>query len=109
LNWRIGRLSKPDLAQPLREALGQQVGQHAAQFGGRARAAAAQRGAGATGQQVEQQRLAGLPVGGDLQDRRAADAAVGDQQHVAKRWPAQLAVTGSATPLRSCSAPGACR
>jgi hypothetical protein len=36
------------------------------------------------GHQVQLQRIAGLPVRGDLQDRRPADAAMGDQHGIAK-------------------------
>jgi hypothetical protein len=74
------------LAQPLRPALGEQFAEHGTQLGGGAlplqRAQHRQRVN--AGQKVQLQRVAGLPVVRDLQDRRAAEAAMGDQHRVAE-------------------------
>src|SRR6185312_7716225 len=83
-------VAEPLLAQPLREALRQHLAEHGLQFGQRPRRALVdQPGADVeVRQQVEAQVVAGLPVRGNLQDRRSADAAMGEQQSGAKTLPA---------------------
>ena len=111
--WRIGLLPSQTSHRRWAKRRGSSVAEHGLQFGGRPFAPAARearRQASSVGQQVQAQVVAGLPVGGDLQDRRAADAAMGDQ-HVgteARAVAAALDRQGDAAQVVA-GAPGACR
>ena len=75
-------VAEPDLAQALGESARQQVAEHGLQFGGRTFALLRMEEFEGVhiGHEIQAQVVARLPIGGDLQDRRAAETAMGDQQ-----------------------------